>query len=94
MRDHLVDAINTFEEDLDATPTTPASASCFEVDPESPSLPEAKCRTFHSIVKKLLFVSKQARPDIQPTIAILTKRVSKATKQDWNKYKIHRTIQS
>ena len=79
MKDHLMEAIQAFAEDLGVIPTTPAAASCFEVDPESPSLPEAKRRTFHSIVQKLLYVSKRARPDLQPTIAFLTKRVSKAT---------------
>ena len=40
---------------------------------------------FHSIVAKLLFVGKWARPDIIITIAFLTTRVSKSDEDDWKK---------
>ena len=40
---------------------------------------------FHHIVTKLLFVSKHVRVDFSPTIAFLYTRVSKSTKEDWEK---------
>jgi hypothetical protein len=41
----------------------------------------------HSIVAKLLFVGKRARPDTQVPIAFLTSRVTKADEDDWKKLK-------
>ncbi len=40
---------------------------------------------FHSVVAKLLHLSKRARPDIEPTVAFLCTRVSKSTEEDWKK---------
>ena len=40
---------------------------------------------FHHIVAKLLILSKRVRVDISPTIAFLCTRVSKSTKEDWEK---------
>ena len=41
--------------------------------------------TFHTFVAKSLFLCKRARPDIQPTVAILATRVQRLNKQDWEK---------
>jgi hypothetical protein len=43
--------------------------------------------TFHRVVAKLLYVSKQGRLDIQLTTAFLCMRVSFSTVQDWAKLK-------
>eukprot|EP00980_Cylindrotheca_fusiformis_P025669 scaffold14401_cov140-Cylindrotheca_fusiformis.AAC.2 len=40
-----------------------------------------------SIMAKLLFVSRRARPDIQVAISFLTSRVTKADRDDWKKLK-------
>ena len=40
---------------------------------------------FHRLVAKLLFLSKRARPDIQPKIAFLTTRVINLGKDDRKK---------
>ena len=37
------------------------------------------------MVTKLLFLSKRARPDIQPKITFLTTRVINLDEDDWNK---------
>ena len=59
MQGHLENAVEDFGEDLGKAPKTPASARCFELDPRAPCLPEPKRKKFHSIVQKLLYVSKR-----------------------------------
>ena len=41
--------------------------------------------TYHTTVAKGLFLCKRARPDIQPTIAVLCTRVKDPNKADWAK---------
>ena len=40
---------------------------------------------FHSVVAKLLYVSKRGRLDIQLAVVFLCTRVSCSTEQDWSK---------
>jgi hypothetical protein len=40
---------------------------------------------FHSVVAKLLFLAKRARPDILPTVSFLTTRVKEPDCDDWKK---------
>jgi len=66
------------------------------VDTDSPLLSNEKSDRFHSIVAKLLYISKRGRLDIQLTVAFLCTRVSCCTEQDWSKLKrllqyLHRT---
>ena len=63
---------------------TPANKNLFNVD-NSEKLDKTRAQQFHTTVAKELFISKRARPDIQPTIAILATRVQKPNKQDWEK---------
>ena len=85
MPDHIKEAIDAFGEELGRTAPNPASKGIFNVNPDSPKLEESQRKKFHSIVQKLLWISKRARPDIMVPIAFLTKRVDKANKQDWRK---------
>lgn len=48
---------------------------------------ESNMETFHHIVAKLLYVSKRARVDIDPTVASLCTRLSCSTEEDWTKLK-------
>lgn len=41
--------------------------------------------SMHAVVAKGLFASKRARPDAQPTIALLCARVKEPNKSDWQK---------
>lgn len=63
----------------------PWTGNLFNVDPKSPKLSKDKAEYFHTFTAKGLFVSKQARQDIQPGIAFLTTRVKEPTAQDWSK---------
>ena len=52
---------------------------------EAEALPENHKIVFNSIMAKLLFVGKRARPDLLVAIASITSRVSKSTSDDWKK---------
>ena len=76
MKDHVLDAIDDFPEEVSKLRTTPAGDSIFQVTSTSPLLDTGKGKFFHSIFAKLLFISRRARPDIQVTIGFLGTRVT------------------
>ena len=63
---------------------TPAGANLLEVG-KGAELDEKRREIFHSFVAKALFLSKRARLDIGPTVAILASRVQKPIQSDWKK---------
>ena len=69
---------------LDGVTETPAACDLFSPG-TGEMLNEEKREDFHTFVAKGLFASKRARPDIQPTIAVLTTRVKGPTDGDWEK---------
>jgi hypothetical protein len=64
---------------------TPAAMDLFHVDEDLPQLEAQKKEKFHSVVAKLLYMAKRARPDILTAVAFLTTRCTCPTAQDWNK---------
>ena len=64
---------------------TPAGNHLFKVDDACKKLCDRYKIIFHRLVDKLLFLSKRARPDIQPKIAFLTTRVRSPDEDDWKK---------
>ena len=88
MKKLLEEAIELFGEEVDEKITNPAHKDLFTTyDGTSKVLDMKKSDLFHSIVAKLLYVMKRARPDIEPTIAFLMTRVSKSNERDWFKLK-------
>ena len=67
--------------------SSPAADGLFDIDKNSQKLSDAEQEKFHKIVAKGLFLSKRARPDVQPVIAFLCTRVKCPTEQD--KEKLH-----
>ena len=57
-------------------PATPATTSLFTVDEESDKISKDENDLFHSIVQKLMYICKRARPDIEPALSYLSTRVS------------------
>ena len=80
MTDQIEEALEMLDEELKKSVTRPAYTDLFETYDEN-SIPLEKERKdkFHSIVSKLLFITKRARPDIETAISYLTTRVSKST---------------
>jgi hypothetical protein len=87
MKDYIKEAIRDFGEDITKTATSPARKNLFEIDETSGALIDDDHNTFHSVVAKLLYISKRGRLDIQPPIALLCTRVSCSTEKDWLKLK-------
>ena len=50
-------------------------------------LDKEKADLFHSVVAKLLYITKRSRPDIETAVAFLTTRVSKSDVDDFKKLK-------
>ena len=69
--------------DYDSTKTaiTPADENLFTLRP-SPLLDAEEAKKFHSLVAKLLYLSKRTRPDILTLVAFLTTRVQSPTEDD------------
>ena len=87
MFEHLGESIELFGEELLGKVTSCAAKGLTEVDSKSQRLDTKRSKLFHSVVAKLLFISKRARPDIEPTVNFLCTRVTKSTEQDWLKLK-------
>lgn len=67
--------------------TSPCAGHLWKVNENAPKLDEECAKTFHSVVAKLLHVTKRSRPDIETAIAFLMTRVSKCDEDDWKKLK-------
>jgi hypothetical protein len=66
MNKYIKEAIMDFGKDVTRAATTPTKKTLFKVDMESEALSDKKREKFHSIVAKLLYISKRGTPDIQP----------------------------
>jgi hypothetical protein len=87
MKDQLQEAIDMFGEDVDKTVVTPALKNLFDVNENATQLDDDKSDKFHSVVAKLLFIMKRARPDLETAVSFLMTRVSKSDEDDWRKLK-------
>jgi hypothetical protein len=67
------------------TRTCAAPADLFVVQEDSEKLSKKKGEQFHSIVAKVLFATKRARPDTGPPVSYLTTRVRESNRNDWSK---------
>ena len=64
--------------------STPAANNLFDQG-IGKKLDNIDSEQFHTTVAKTLFVAKRARPDILPTVSVLTTRVRHPNTSDWNK---------
>ena len=63
---------------------TPAAENLLDIS-TGKLLNKANSEIYHTTVAKGLFLCKRSRPDIQPTIAVLSTRVKSPTESDWKK---------
>jgi hypothetical protein len=63
----------------------PAGSGLFDVASDAEKLGVNDVRRFHTVVAKLLYLSKRARPDIIATVSFLCTRVKEPTTQDRQK---------
>eukprot|EP00978_Attheya_sp_CCMP212_P044901 scaffold326348_cov39-Attheya_sp.AAC.1 len=83
---YVENMIKDFPEELKSTDTarTPAGDGLFNLG-QGGKLAKERAEAFHTMVAKGLFLCKRARPDIQPTIAVLCTRVKDPNEADWSK---------
>ena len=81
--------IDDVPEPVTSTAPTPVGDYLFTVRPdkEQKFLPEEQAQAFHCTTTQLLFLSQQARPDMQTLVSFLTKRVRSPDEDDWKKLK-------
>ena len=84
-KEHILEAIEAFGEDVSKKVSSIASSDLFKVDETSKALSDEKSVTFHSVSAKLLYVMQRARPDSETAVSFMCSRVSKSTKDDWRK---------
>jgi hypothetical protein len=65
--------------------TSPANKDLFDVNQSSPLLASKERESFHSMVAKLLYLAKRARPDILLAISYLSTRVQSPNEEDLKK---------
>jgi hypothetical protein len=85
MLKYIRDMFEEMLEEWTGEAATPATNHLFEVNPEAEQLDEETTQMFHRLVAKLLFLCKQARPDIQTAVAFLCTRVKCPDVDDWKK---------
>ena len=78
-----------FQEVIDGTAATPATDRLLKVrnGDEAKTLPGEQASAYQRMVAQLLFLSGQARRDIQMAVAFLTMRVKSPDEDDWGKVK-------
>jgi len=85
--DQVQEALNKFGETYDHHVSSPCANHLWDVNENAEKLSKEKSDLFHSIVAKLLYITKRSRPDIETAVAFLTTRVSKSDIDDWKKLK-------
>ena len=85
MEKQIQEALDWFGEKITESPVTPANKNLFVVSNKARELNKERSDTFHSVVAKLLYIAKRARPDIESSVAFLCTRVAYSTEEDWLK---------
>ena len=87
MKDQIQETLDAFPEDINSEVSSPAGRHLIQVNDNGVPLSKEKAELYHSIVAKLLYMEKRARPDIEPTVAFLCTRVQSPDEDDWKKLK-------
>jgi hypothetical protein len=86
MTEYVESMLEVFPEKIKSTDNavTPASDGLFN-EGQGKKLNEERADAYHTMVAKALLLCKRARPDIQPTIAVLCTWVKGPNEADWAK---------
>ena len=78
-------AVYELPEDVTTSVVIPAVEHLFNINQNRKQLNQEQAILFHWIIENLLFVGIFMRPDIQPTITLLVKRVQDTDEDDCKK---------
>jgi len=87
MIEEMEEALLPYAENLNHDYPHPAAKWLFTVKADTEELDEAKADIFRKFIAKLIWVMKQGRPDVKPTVSFLSTRVKAPDKVDWHKFK-------
>ena len=85
MEEYIKNMLTALPEDMEGMATTPATEHLFKVNETPTYLDEKEAMFFHHNVPKLLFLCKQAQPDIQTVVAFLSTRIQHPDRDDYKK---------
>ena len=68
MKDYIKESIDFFGEELSTNVSSPAKKGMQNMDDSSTIIEKKDADILHSIVAKLLWVTKRVRPNIEPAI--------------------------
>jgi hypothetical protein len=85
MADYVQGILDEAPDDMQGFAVTPAASNLFTVRENAGKLDDAQSDEYHRLTAKLLYLCKRARPDLQPTVAFLTTRVTQPDNDDWKK---------
>ena len=69
MDEHTKEIVDEARPSMSGTATSPAADHSFDANPNPTHLDEETSHHFHTMMAKLLFLSKRARPDLQEAVA-------------------------
>ena len=78
MIDQLQETLDMFGEEVDSNVVIPAYTMIMGVGEDSTQLNEKRSESFHSVVARLLFIMKRARPDLELTISFLMQMIGRS----------------
>lgn len=82
--EHVKDMLESFQGELSGKALTPAANDLFLIG-AGRLLGEKRKEMFHTVVAKGIFIGKQSRPDIMPTVSVLSSRVRCPSHDDYKK---------
>jgi hypothetical protein len=83
MQGYVADLLSSL--DVTGVVATPATLHLFDICDEEQQIGATEKERFHTVVAKLLYLAKRARPDILTAVAFLATRVQKPTVHDQGK---------
>jgi len=69
MKNQIEEALDWFGENINEKPANPANKNLLNTDSNALELNQEKSDVFHSIVAKILYLCKRARPDIETAVS-------------------------
>ena len=85
MKNQLTEALGWGRKQEDHLPATPALANLFEQHEDEETLSPQDADVYHSVIQKLMYVCKRARPDIEPALSYFCTKVSNPSVNDQEK---------
>lgn len=85
MDDYVETIVTEAPDDMDGEVEMPAADHLFQINPNGQRVSKEVAERFHTMVAKLLFLAKRARPEIQTAIAFLCTRTQATDVDDYRK---------